>query len=276
MRTWFITGCSTGFGRELAHLALENGDRVAATARRPETLSHLVANYGDRAMALPLDVDSDASVADAVRDTVAEFGRIDVVVNNAGFGMVGALEEFTDEEILRQYQTNVFGVLRVLRHTLPILRAQRSGHILNITSVGGHRSRPGFGLYASTKFALEAIGEANHHELKPLGIHVTNVAPGGFRTDFAGRSYVRSGNAIEDYAESAHANIDWLAGVDGQQPGDPRKAAQAMFDLVGMPDPPLRLPLGADAVAGILDKLEHVRTEVERMRAVSESTDVDA
>ena len=276
MKTWFITGCSTGFGRELAQLALERGDRVAATARRPESLSHLAASYGSQVLAIPLNVDSDSSVSEAVRDAVDEFDRIDVVVNNAGYGMVGALEEFSDEEILRQFQTNVFGVLRVMRHAIPILRQQRSGHIMNVTSVAGFRSRPGFGLYCSSKFAVEAIGEANYHELKPLGIHVTNVAPGVFRTDFAGRSHVRAANRIDDYAETAHANIEWLGEVDGNQTGDPRKAAQAMFDLAYMQDPPLRLALGPDAVQGITDKLASVAADIDRMREISVSTDIES
>ena len=267
-----VTGSSTGFGRKIVEVALERGHRVAATARKPEALDGLV---GQDLLRLPLDVTDDESVRSAFESAVERFGRLDAVVNNAGFGFGGAIEEFSDEEIRRQYDTNVFGAIRVIRHALPTLRAQGSGHILNVTSVGGFRSRPGFGLYASTKFALEAIGEALYHELAPLGIHVTNVEPGSFRTDFAGRSFVRAGRTIEAYDATAHENLRWIDSIDGGQPGDPVKAARAILDLVGMENPPLRLALGKDALEGIRSKLAHVGAELDRMEDVTVSTDFD-
>jgi len=273
MGVWFITGSSTGFGRVLADELLAEGQLVVATARRPEVLQSLSDEFGERVLTTGLDVTDEASIAAAVAAAIATFGRIDVVVNNAGFGAVGAIEEFTDAEVRHQYDTNVFGALNVIRHTVPVLRSQGSGHILNITSVAGHRSRPGFGLYASTKFALEAIGEALYHELQPLGINVTNVEPGGFRTDFAGRSLARAAAEIAAYAETAHANIAWINEVNGKQPGDPAKAARAMIDLVTMVNPPLRLPLGKDSLAGIRAKLAEVTADLDRMEAVASSTD---
>ncbi len=273
MGVWFITGSSTGFGRVLADELLAEGQLVVATARRPEVLQSLSDEFGERVLTTALDVTDEASIAAAVAAAISTFGRIDVVVNNAGFGAVGAIEEFTDAEVRHQYDTNVFGALNVIRHTMPVLRAQGSGHILNITSVAGHRSRPGFGLYSSTKFALEAIGEALYHELQPMGIHVTNVEPGGFRTDFAGRSLLRAAAENPAYVETAHANIAWINDVNGKQPGDPAKAARAMIDLVTMVNPPLRLPLGKDSLAGIRAKLAEVTADLDRMEAVASSTD---
>ncbi len=273
MPVLFVTGSSTGFGRRLCEAGLRRGYDVVATARRPEALDGLPEGSGGSVLRLALDVTDEASVAAAFEAARARFGRVDVVVNNAGYGTGGAIEEFTDDEIRRQYETNVFGAIRVIRHALPILRAQGSGHILNVTSVAGIRARPAFGIYASTKFALEAIGEALALEVAPFGIRVTNVEPGAFRTDFGGRSFARAANATGLYRQTVGANLDWLEGVDGRQIGDAAKAAEAMLDLVEMPDPPVHLPLGRDALAGIRTKLAALAADVDRMEAVALSTD---
>lgn len=275
-RVWFITGCSTGFGRLLAEVALENGDRVAATARNPEVLRSLVSAYPGRAAAIACDVTSPESVETAVRDTVDTFGRLDVVVNNAGYGLVGAVEEISDAEARAQFDVNVFGALNVMRSTLPILRAQRSGHLLHITSVAGFRSRPAFGIYASSKFALEAIGEASAAEFAPLGIHTTIVEPGPFRTDWAGRSLAAAERKIADYDGTAGENHRWLQGINGEQPNDPRKAALAMLQVVEMEAPPLRLPLGPEAFAGIRAKLAEVGANLDAVESIGLPMGYDA
>jgi len=267
-KVWLITGSSTGFGRVLAEEVVRSGGRVAATARKPETVEDLVAANPERVIAPVLDVTDSASIEAAVQQTIDRFGRIDVLVNNAGFGMIGAIEELSDAEARQQFDVNVFGVLNVMRAALPAMRAQRSGHVLHISSVGGFRSNPAFGLYAASKFALEAIGEASAQELAPLGIKTTIVEPGPFRTDWAGRSMMRAERRIEEYAETAGENDGWLRELDGQQPNDPRKGALAMIAVTQMENPPLRLPLGPEAFAGIRKKLEMVAADLERAEPI--------
>ncbi|MEV7414784.1 SDR family NAD(P)-dependent oxidoreductase [Streptomyces sp. NPDC089919] len=226
-------------------------------------------------LAVDADVTEPGQLAAAVEAGLAEFGRIDVVVNNAGHGLVGAVEETSDEAVRALFDVNVFGVLNTLRATLPTLRAQRSGHVVNIGSVGGFATAPGVGLYGASKFALEGISEALHAELAPLGVHVTVVEPGGFRTDFlSGASLRVEPAAIADYAAGAGPVREALARSDGHQPGDPAKAAKAVVDLVGLDRPPLRLQLGADAVERIEAKLATVRRELDTWRPVALATDV--
>ncbi|MEM8830908.1 MAG: SDR family oxidoreductase [Cyanobacteria bacterium P01_G01_bin.19] len=271
-KVWLITGSSTGFGRILAQQLLAKGETVVATARKPEQLQDLVSNYGDRALAVRLDVTKPEEVREAVDRAITTFGRIDVLVNNAGYGSMGAIEEVSDAEVRQQYETNVFGALDVMRAVLPQMRQQRSGYILNLSSVGGVVSFPGAGIYCSTKFALEGISEAMAKEVAPLGIKVTLVEPGAFRTDFNGRSLVATDNLIGDYDEAVGGFREWVKDVDGKQPGDPAKAVAAMIQAVESGNPPLRLPLGADAVGAIETKLESVKADVDAGREVALDT----
>lgn len=272
-KVWFITGSSSGFGRELAEQALEKGYKVAATARKIETIEDLVEKFPETARAIRLDVTDAGETKAAIEQAIKEFGRIDVLVNNAGYGLGGGIEEPGEEQIRRQFETNVFGPIRVMRAALPFMREQKSGHILNISSIGGFRSIPSVGYYTATKFALEAFSEALAGEVEHLGIKVTIVEPGGFRTDFAGRSFVMPENRIADYVTSER--IDKIGEYDGNQPGDPKKAVAAMIQVVETENPPLRLPLGADAVKGMEEKIESVKQNIDEWREVAVNTAVD-
>ncbi|MFD6415308.1 oxidoreductase [Streptomyces sp. NPDC060194] len=273
MSVWFVTGASRGLGAEITRAALERGHRVVATARDADAVLRAYPERPDGLLAVGADVTEPGQLAAAVEAGLAEFGRIDVVVNNAGYGLVGAVEEVSDEAARALFDVNVFGVLNVLRATLPTLRAQRSGHVVNIGSVGGFATAPGVGLYGASKFALEGVSEALHAELAPLGVRVTIVEPGGFRTDFLSGSSIKvEPAAIADYAAGAGPVRAALAGNDGRQPGDPAKAAAAVVDLAESADPPLRLQLGADAVERVEAKLDLVRRELDTWRDVALST----
>lgn len=272
-RIWMITGASRGIGLRLVEAALANGDAVVATARDTASLKQ---RFGDNAalLAVPLDVTDEAAAAHATEIALARFGRIDVLVNNAGFGLLGAVEEASADEVRRLYDTNVFGLLNVTRAVLPSMRKRRSGHVLNISSLGGYQSGPGFGVYCSTKFAVEGLSEAMAAELAPLGIHVTIVEPGYFRTDFLdGSSLTVSPRILDDYAASAGQVRAAATRINHNQPGDPQRLAQALIALAEMPEPPLRLPLGTDAVQAIRDKHAFVAQETARWEPLSASTD---
>lgn len=271
-RVWLITGCSTGFGRALAVAVLKNGDRLIATARQPEQLQDLVERYPQQVRSLALDVTAQDSIRLAVSQVQEIFGRIDVLVNNAGYGTMGAIEEVSDEAIRRQFDTNVFGTLDMIRAVLPMMRQQHSGHILNLSSVGGIVSFAATGIYCSTKFAVEGLSEALAKEVAPLGIKVTIVEPGAFRTDFNGRSLSVPEQQIDDYAQTTGQFLEWLQQMDGQQPGDPEKAAQAMIQAVESDSPPLRLALGEDAVTTIEQKLQSMKAELDQWREISLAT----
>jgi NAD(P)-dependent dehydrogenase (short-subunit alcohol dehydrogenase family) len=271
-RIWFITGTSSGFGREIARAALAAGDRVVATARRTDGLADLVEQAPDRVRAVAVDVTDPAAVRAAVDIAVAEFGRIDVLVNNAGYGSRGALEELSDEQVRAQFDVNVFGVLDVLRAVLPVMRAQRSGHVVQMSSVGGVIATLGGAAYAATKFALEGLSEGLAVEVAPLGIRVTLVEPGPFRTDFAGRSAAH-GEPVEDYALILDPARERFLAQDGQQPGDPARAAQAIVDLVGLDDPPVRLPLGAAAFDRIRARLGTRLADLDAVEPLGRDTD---
>lgn len=271
-KVWLITGSSTGFGRSLAEAVLEHGDRVVATARKPEQLNDLVEQYPETAKAFRLDVTNPQNISEVVDFALKTFGQIDVLINNAGYGTMGAIEEVSDEAIQRQFDTNVFGALKMMRAVLPAMRKQRSGHILNLSSVGGFVSFGSTGIYCATKFALEALSEALSKEVESLGIKVTIVEPGAFRTDFNGRSLAAPEQPIDDYAPITGSFLQWLQEMDGKQPGDPDKAAQAMIQVVESNNPPLRLALGVDAVSAIEAKLESVKTELDAWRQVSLDT----
>jgi NAD(P)-dependent dehydrogenase (short-subunit alcohol dehydrogenase family) len=268
-----ITGASRGLGARIAATVLAHGEALIATARRRESL-HQIPDTADT-LKLSLDVTSDEQSTAAVRAALEQFGRIDVLINNAGYGLLGAVEESSAEEVEAIYRTNVFGLLNVTRAALPAMRRQRSGHIINMSSLGGYQASPGWGVYGSTKFAVEGLSEALHGEVGPLGIHVTVVEPGFFRTDFMdSSSLVRTGNQIEAYAATLQKTRTFADSHNGQQPGDPARLAAALFELVNLPDPPLRLPLGPDAVRRIETKNAFVAEEIERWRWLSESTDL--
>lgn len=270
-RIWFITGSSSGFGRALSETALERGDSVVATARKPERLADLVQQYGDRLLALPLDVTQAFQISTAVMRAMRAFGRIDVLVNNAGYGVFGAVEEVSPQAVRRQFETNVYGALEVTCAVLPHLRRQRSGYILNISSSGGLVGFPGAGIYCASKFALEGWSEALAQEVAPLGIHVTIVEPGAFRTAFNGALQTPN-RTIEDYRETSGQMLQWLRQMQGQQPGDPRKAAAAMMQVVDHPKPPLRLMLGADTLDAVQAKLDAVATDLAAWQDVAINT----
>ncbi|ABF41503.1 short-chain dehydrogenase/reductase SDR [Candidatus Koribacter versatilis Ellin345] len=271
-KVWMITGASRGFGAEIAAAALERGHRVVGTARRVDSLP---APAGpEKYLRVALDVTSREQAENAVCSACESFGQIDVLVNNAGYGLLGSVEETSAEEIERLFQTNVFGLLHVTRAVLPIFRKQRSGHIINMSSVGGFSARPGWGPYSATKFAVEALTESLHAELAPLGIHVTAVEPGSFRTDFLDTtSLVSTKNRIPDYDSTVGKMREFVVGRSGFQPGDPKKLAQAILQLADLADPPVRLPLGTDTLRRIDEKQAFVKEETERWRTLSASTD---
>jgi NAD(P)-dependent dehydrogenase (short-subunit alcohol dehydrogenase family) len=273
MKTWFITGASRGFGARIAQLALERGDNVVATARGEGSIRE---NLGERPnlFAAALDVTSEEQAREATRQAVERFGAIDVLLNNAGFGLIGAVEEATAAEVERLYRTNVFGLLTVTRAVLPQMRAQRSGRILNISSIGGYRAGAGFGVYCSTKFAVEGLSEALHAELEPLGIHVTVIEPGYFRTDFLDSSSLSaSGNRIRDYDGTAGAVREHAASLNHNQPGDPEKFARQVVAFADIDRPPVRMPFGSDTVAAIEAKHASDAAILSQWRNVSASTD---
>ena len=260
-KVWLITGCSTGFGRELAKYVLESGNQVAVTARKPEDIHDIVDVNKENAISLKLDVTKEDEIKAAVADTLAKFGRIDVLVNNAGIGYFGAVEESEDEAVRKMFEINVFGLARITQEVLPVLRKQKSGHIVNIASIGGLRSFPAVGFYNATKYAVDGLSEALAKETAHLGIKVTIVCPSGFRTDWAGRSAEDSPIKIEDYAITAGQNKSTIRGNSGSQAGDPVRAAKAIVKAVDDENPPLRLLLGVAALSGARAKLEELKKD---------------
>lgn len=273
MAVYFVTGSSRGFGTEIVREALSRGHRVVATARSADRVRERFPAAGDSLLPVSLDVTDEDQVSAAVAQAKDRFGTIDVLVNNAGHGLLAAVEEADADSVRAVYETNVFGVLNVQRGVLPVMRAQRSGHVINISSVGGFTSPEGWGIYASTKFALEGVSEAMAIELAPLGVKVTIVEPGYFRTDFLdGSSLTTATHVIEDYAETSGRMRDTARRVNHAQPGDPVKAAAAILDVAESDNPPLRIPLGTDSVAAMEAKLGFVTTELAEWRALATST----
>ncbi len=271
-KTWFITGTSRGFGTIIAKAALAAGDNVIGTGRKGADVSRAL-GVSDQVLATDLDVNNPASIAAAVEAGVKRFGQIDVLVNNAGFGVLGGIEEITAEEVESVFRTNVFGLLAVTRAVLPVMRRQRSGHVINISSIGGYQSHAGWGVYCATKFAVEGITEALAMEAAPLGIYATVVEPGFFRTDFLdAKSLTTSPNSIPDYAETVGAMRAAMVSANHQQPNDPEKIGPAMLALVNAPKPPVRLPLGPDTVEAIEKKHAFVAKELAEWRSIAEST----
>ena len=273
MKTWFITGASRGFGLRVARLALQRGDNVVATARRAVAVTEALGEH-PRLLAVALDVADEPQARKAVEAAISQFGRIDVLLNNAGFGLLGAVEEATAEEVEQLYRTNVFGLLAVTRAVLPQMRAQKSGRILNISSIGGYRGSAGFGVYCSTKFAVEGLSEALHSELAPLGVHVTVVEPGYFRTDFLDATSLSvSRNGISDYNGTAGRVREVAGHLNHGQPGDPEKLAKVLVEFADVSNPPVRLPLGSDTVKVIAAKHAADAAILAEWRSVSISTD---
>jgi NAD(P)-dependent dehydrogenase (short-subunit alcohol dehydrogenase family) len=270
---WFITGCSTGFGRELAKLVLDRGYRAVITARDPGKIQDLTAGHEGRALALKLDVTEKAEVAATVRQAEAVFGSVDVLVNNAGFGYVGALEESEEAEIRAMVETNFFGLARMIHEVLPGMRRRRRGSIVNISSIGGLVGFPGVGYYCATKFAVEGLSESLSKEVVPLGIKVLVVEPGPFRTDWAGRSLKRSSRQIPEYAETAGAFRERIEGGSGKQVGDPIRAGEAIIKALESDNMPLRLVLGAIALERAQIKIEQMRNEIDAWQETALSAD---
>jgi NAD(P)-dependent dehydrogenase (short-subunit alcohol dehydrogenase family) len=273
---WFITGASRGFGLEIARAALAAGDQVIATVRsQPARLAALFDNHPDLSV-VQMDVTQEDQVQVAVQQGIARFGRIDVLVNNAGFGMVTAIEEATDAEVRKQYDANVFGLLNVTRAVLPYLRQQKSGRIINLSSLFGYDAIPGWGLYGSTKFAVEGLSKGLAVELAPLGIHVTVVAPGLFTTDFlSADSYVAAKTIIADYQTTVGPMRNGVDALHGNQPGDPKKFAQVILQLAHTEDPPLHLPVGKDAIAMYENNAAKMAQDIAAWLPVATSTDHD-
>jgi len=270
-KTWFITGTSSGFGQAFAEHALAQGHNVVATARRVETLAGLVAKAPDRVLALKLDVTHPEDAKAAVEAAVARFGRIDVLVNNAGYGIVGAFEETPDDELRAQVETNFFGAMNVTRAALPTLRTQRSGAIVNISSLGGQLSFAGFSAYSASKFALEGASEALALEVAPFGIKVLIVEPGQFRTAFAGVG-LRHMPQLDAYRDVVGGTREFAHEMDGTQAGDPAKAAAAVDAALAADKTPLRLQLGADAVDGVREHAEGLLKDLKAWESIGRGT----
>lgn len=276
MTTWFITGASRGFGLLTAREALSRGDNVVATARNTERIAEAIPDGGGRLLALPVDVTDRASIDTAVAAAVERFGRIDVLMNNAGYGMVGAVEESTEPNYRAMFEVNVFGLISVTQAVLPVMRARRAGRIINLSSVAGQSAAAGWGLYAATKHAVEAISDALNAELAPLGISTVALEPGPFRTDFLdGSSLLTEQNVIGDYEQTpVAATRRWAHDTNHNQLGDPARFGPMVVDLGHADTVPPRLALGSDAVARIESKIESLRTHLDAWLAVSASTDL--
>jgi NAD(P)-dependent dehydrogenase (short-subunit alcohol dehydrogenase family) len=271
-RTWFVTGCSSGLGRALCERLLESGERVVVTARDVTAIADFQSRFADRAVLLKLDVTDNSSVAAAVNAALSLDGGVDVLVNNAGYGLVGALEEVDEQTVKDAFDANVYGAYRLIRAFLPHMRARKSAHILNISSMAGFVGSAGFCFYSATKFAIEGMSEALAKELVPFGIKVTLIEPGPFRTDFRSEKSLRSAPPMEAYADTVGRFRKMLVDTDGKQPGDPRKAAEAMMAVVASSEPPLRLPLGDVCSQAMRAKLAAVSQEMDRWAAVSAAT----
>ena len=272
---WFITGCSTGFGRELAKLTLDRGWPTVVTALDKARVADL-AQGRDNVLALDLDVTDSGQVHAAAKAAEERVGRIDVLVNNAGYGYQAAIEEGEEDEIRAMFDANVFGLFAMTRAVLPGMRARRSGHIINITSMAGFMGLPGSGYYAATKHAVEGFSDSLRLEVAPLGIKVIGVEPGPFRTDWAGRSLKQTPSRIADYAETAGARMSSTAGYSGKQPGDPVRAGEAMIAATQADEAPRHLVLGAIAYTAVTDKLKERLAQIDRWKETSLSADFPA
>jgi NAD(P)-dependent dehydrogenase (short-subunit alcohol dehydrogenase family) len=270
-KTWFITGISSGLGKALAQTVIEQGDFVIGSFRSQTQADVFNNEHKDEAFGVTMDVTKPAEIAKAFNQITDKFGKIDVLVNNAGFGFAGAIEETSDEETRAIFEANFFGTLQVTQAALPIFRQQKSGHIIQISSHGGFKAFNGFGIYNASKFAVEGFSEALAQEIAPLGIQLTIVEPGPFRTNFAGDNFKQAALVINDYNDTAGLFRQRIKGVDGKQEGDPTKAAKAIFDITNIENPPLRLPLGKIAIASLTAKLDSVSKDLNNFKTIAES-----
>jgi NAD(P)-dependent dehydrogenase (short-subunit alcohol dehydrogenase family) len=262
-KVWFITGASTGFGRLLTEYLCTLGATVIATARKVEHLEDFTLRYPGNVIVLPLDVTKQGSIKHAVADTLARAGHVDVLVNNAGYGVTGAIEEVSEEEYMPMFETNVFGLIHLTQALLPQFRERRSGNIVNLSSIGGLIGSPGWGFYNATKFAVEGFSEALAAEMEPLGVHVTVVEPGAFRTDFLGRSGVEAKRVIADYRQTAGKTREYFQTQSGKQAGDPQRAVEAIVNAVSAPAPPRHLLLGKIGLKRFRARLEEWTKELD-------------
>lgn len=274
-KTWFVTGISSGLGRSIAQTAMDNGDFVIGTFRKQDQIDLFNDENNGRAFAIKMDVTNPKDIVDAFGVIEKRFGWIDILVNNAGFGFAGAIEETSMVEVRTVMETNFFGAFQITQNILPIFRKQKSGHIIQISSHGGIKAFPGFGIYNASKFALEGFSEALAAEVAHLGIKVTLVEPGPFRTEFAGSSFRVADQIIEDYNNTAGAFRQKIKQIHGLQEGDPEKAAHAIYQITRLDEPPLRLPLGKMAVVSIRSKLESVTKDLEQCETVAQSAVFD-
>ena len=270
-RIWLITGISSGIGNALAEAVIKSGDYVIGTVRQQVQANAFNQQYTGRAEAVLLDITQPEQIRQGIAHLEEKYGRLDVLVNNAGFGFAGAIEEASVEEVRQVFETNFFGALQMTQAVLPILRQQRSGFIVQISSHSGFKGGPGFGIYNASKFALEGFSEALASEVSPLGIRLTIVEPGPFRTGFASNAFREARRVINDYQTTAGVFRGRMKQIDGKQEGNPQKAAQAIIDLSRMDAPPLRLPLGKIAVMTISSKLQQVQQDLDAFRAVAEA-----
>jgi len=275
-KVWFITGCSTGFGRELAKHVLESGHKAVVASRKTEDVEDIVKNYADTAIAVKLDVTKEDEIKSSVEEAIKKFGQIDVLVNNAGIGYFGAIEESEDEEVRQMFEINFWGLANMTRAVLPLMRKQRSGNIVNVASIGGLVGFPAVGYYNATKFAVDGFSDALSKETAPLGIKVTVVCPSGFRTDWAGRSANNSKIVIDDYKATAETNKNTIRDNSGKQAGDPVRAAKAIVEAVESENPPLHLLLGAAALKGGRNKLEVLKKDFDTWADVTTGADFPA
>ena len=272
-KVWLITGCSTGFGRELAKEILKSGHRAGVASRNTDDVKDIIAEFPDTAIAVKLDVTKPDEIKAAIKQVKEKFGQIDVLVNNAGIGYFGAIEESEEDEVRRMFEINFWGLANITNEVLPIMRAQHSGHIVNIASIGGLVGFPGVGFYNATKFAVDGYSEALAKETAPLGIKVTVINPSGFRTDWAGRSANNSKIVIDDYKATAEANKQAIRGYSGKQPGDPERAAKAIIKAVEAENPPLHLLLGVAALKGARNKLEVLKKDYDTWEETTTGAD---
>ena len=274
-KVWLITGCSTGFGWELTKYVAGRGEQVVATVRKENQIAEIESLAPDKIKCILMDVQHLDQINQGVAFIKEEFGRLDVLVNNAGYGEIGPVEEISDEAMQRQFDVNVFGPIRLMRAALPIMREQRAGRIINISSIAGLRGAAGLGIYNSSKFALEGVGEALAREVAHLGIFVTNVEPGPFRTKWAGASATYTTTIHEDYEKTAGAFMEVLKGKDGNQPGDPVKGAEAIYRLTKIENPPVRLPLGNFAFEAALQQMADISEEIKSFEHLGRPTDYE-
>jgi short-subunit dehydrogenase len=270
-KIWFITGISSGLGQAIANTAIEHGDFVIGTFRQQDQVDAFNRNHKNKALGILLDITKVDEIKNTVESIKVKFNRIDILVNNAGFGFAGAIEETSMDETKHVFEANFFGTLYLTQSILPIMRAQKSGHVIQISSHGGFKAFPGFGIYNASKFAVEGFSEALASEVAPLGIKVSIVEPGPFRTNFAGNAFKVAQHSISDYNTTAGAFRQRMKDVNGKQEGDPLKAAKAIFNIAGNEEAPLRLPLGKMAIMSLTTKIESVQRDLSNFRTIAES-----